>query len=422
MRRVAIPGAVGQSLVATAARRGGRRAAFGWGWSAGARLRPGHLGRQHGRADPRAGRQPRPAHADRPHRRRLAGRRGPVHRPRARAAAGAVRRPRPAARRRRRWRSALAALKIAALVAFTFVRRRARHPVAARPRRRDPLARAVHAHRAGRGPGHRGRVGASCSACRWRWARSWPAWWSAGPSSACGRRPTRCRCATPSPCCSSSRSGCCSTRGYLLDAPRLVAGDAGDRPGRQAAGGAGDRPGCCGYPFRVALAVAVALAQIGEFSFILADARQATSALLDDGRHEHPRRGRHRLDHRSTRSLPAGRAARARGVAARPRLWRVLIRAAARRGRRRSPPHRRPDAAHRAVVVGYGPVGRTRGAAAPRERHRADRHRDEPGDRAAACASEGMRRGLRRREPHRHARGGGRRHRAPVLILEPRPG
>ena len=56
------------------------------------RLRDRVVGGQHGGARPRACRQPRPAHAHRPHRRRLARRRGPVHGRRARAAAGAVRR------------------------------------------------------------------------------------------------------------------------------------------------------------------------------------------------------------------------------------------------------------------------------------------------------------------------------------------
>ena len=65
VRRIAMPGAVGQSLVATAAGLPAWRVAFGWGWSAGHRLRPGDLGGQHGRADARAGRQQRPAHADR---------------------------------------------------------------------------------------------------------------------------------------------------------------------------------------------------------------------------------------------------------------------------------------------------------------------------------------------------------------------
>ena len=149
-----------------------------------------------------------------------------------------------------------------------------RHPVAARSRRRDAVARAVHADRAGARARHRRRLGARSSACRWRSARSSPAWSSAGPTSACARRPTRCRCATRSPCCSSSRSACCSTRATLLEAPGLIAGDAGDRPDRQAAGRARDRAGCCGYPLADRRSPsAVALAQIGEFSFILADAR-----------------------------------------------------------------------------------------------------------------------------------------------------
>jgi CPA2 family monovalent cation:H+ antiporter-2 len=49
------------------------------------------------------------------------------------------------------------------------------------------------------------------SASRWPWARSSPGWSWGARSSACGRRPRRCRCAMRSPSCSSSRSGCSST-------------------------------------------------------------------------------------------------------------------------------------------------------------------------------------------------------------------
>ena len=117
------------------------------------------------------------------------------------------------------------------------LRRRAAHPVAARPGGGDPVPRALHADGARRRPGHRRRLGRSSSASRWRSGRSWPGWSSAGPSSACGRRPRRCRCGTPSPSCSSSRSACCSDPSFLLESPGLVACDARRRPARQAAGG-----------------------------------------------------------------------------------------------------------------------------------------------------------------------------------------
>ena len=62
VRRIAVPGAVVQSLVATAL---GMAVAlrFRLGLVGRARLRPRPLGRQHRRADPRAGRQSRSAHA-----------------------------------------------------------------------------------------------------------------------------------------------------------------------------------------------------------------------------------------------------------------------------------------------------------------------------------------------------------------------
>ena len=50
------------------------------------------------------------------------------------------------------------------------------------------------------------------SAHRWPSGRSWRAWWSRNPRSVIRPRPMRCRCAMPSPCCSSCRWGCSSTR------------------------------------------------------------------------------------------------------------------------------------------------------------------------------------------------------------------
>jgi monovalent cation:H+ antiporter-2, CPA2 family len=105
-----------------------------------------------------------------------------------------------------------------------------------------------------------------------------------------------------------------------------------------------------GYPVRVALAVAVALAQIGEFSFILA-------ALA---------RGLGVLPEAATNALVAVAIV---SISVNPLLYRLVgpleawasrlgwVRA---RARRASPAPRGEVAArHRAVLVGYGPVGRT---------------------------------------------------------------
>jgi CPA2 family monovalent cation:H+ antiporter-2 len=116
-----------------------------------------------------------------------------------------------------------------------------------------------------------------------------------------------------------------------------------------------------GYPSHVGLAVAVALAQIGEFSFILAGLGKSLGIL-------------------SPAAMNAVVAAAIISIAAnpilyrsvdrfeqwgsaRPRLWRWLnaqIRAQA-VSRSAQPANRAPDwdSRHRAVVIGYGPIGRT---------------------------------------------------------------
>ena len=146
MRRVAVPGAIVQSAVATALGALVARA-LGLELVCGAGLRPGPLRRQHGRPDARPGGQQRPAHAGRPHRRRLARGRGPASRSwrwccsRRSSAAGdrdaALDGPRADG-----WS------RSTALVAFTAVVGDARDSPAPRLRRRHPLARAVHADRA----------------------------------------------------------------------------------------------------------------------------------------------------------------------------------------------------------------------------------------------------------------------------------
>ena len=112
-----------------------------------------------------------------------------------------------------------------------------------------------------------------------------------------------------------------------------------------------------GYPFRVALAIAVALAQIGEFSFILSSIGKDLGILPPE----------------ATNTLVAVSIASIvlnpilyrlvprveKWAAAHPRLWRVLnpplvdAEAPAQR------PGRSTDKRRRAVVVGYGPTGRT---------------------------------------------------------------
>ena len=111
------------------------------------------------------------------------------------------------------------------------------------------------------------------------------------------------------------------------------------------------------YPFRVALAIAIALAQIGEFSFILANIGRDLGILTRDATNTlvavsivsivlNP------LLYRLVTPIE-------RWAAARPRLWRLL-----------NPPVVNDratvpvatgtiDSRNRAVVVGYGPTGRT---------------------------------------------------------------
>lgn len=119
-----------------------------------------------------------------------------------------------------------------------------------------------------------------------------------------------------------------------------------------------------GYSVRTALTVAVGLAQIGEFSFILAEAgrrlgvlpEEATSVLVACALISialNP------LAFRTMGPIEAW-------LRARPRLWAILERRAARRGRAANEATARALAAERnaihAIVVGYGPVGETASA------------------------------------------------------------
>ena len=114
-----------------------------------------------------------------------------------------------------------------------------------------------------------------------------------------------------------------------------------------------------GYPVRVALAVALALTQIGEFSFILAAAGKGLKVLPDEATpvlvavailtiSVNP------LVYRLAGPLEAW-------ATRRPRLWRLLTaRSRQELGHASSTPSPADaDPAYRAVVIGYGPVGRT---------------------------------------------------------------
>jgi CPA2 family monovalent cation:H+ antiporter-2 len=110
-----------------------------------------------------------------------------------------------------------------------------------------------------------------------------------------------------------------------------------------------------GYPFATSLAVAVALAQIGEFSFMLSDVGRTLGLLSADASNVvvavaivsivlNP------LVYRTIKPLD-------HWTLARPRLRRLLDRS--RPADAGHAPATSADRAHRAIVVGYGPTGRT---------------------------------------------------------------
>jgi CPA2 family monovalent cation:H+ antiporter-2 len=112
------------------------------------------------------------------------------------------------------------------------------------------------------------------------------------------------------------------------------------------------------YPLKTALTVGVALAQIGEFSFILATLGRDLGILTIDATHA--------LVAASIVSIvlnpPAYRTIRPieRWVERRPRLRALLTRPQLVPSDLTTKPARGADApAHRAIVVGYGPTGRT---------------------------------------------------------------
>jgi monovalent cation:H+ antiporter-2, CPA2 family len=112
------------------------------------------------------------------------------------------------------------------------------------------------------------------------------------------------------------------------------------------------------YPVRVAFAVAVALAQIGEFSFILAALGRELGVLPPEAMNTIVAVAIVSivLNPPLYRALPAVE----RWASERPRLWRLLNGLASRAGEpdgSSRDPARLPT--HRAVVIGYGPTGRT---------------------------------------------------------------
>jgi CPA2 family monovalent cation:H+ antiporter-2 len=111
------------------------------------------------------------------------------------------------------------------------------------------------------------------------------------------------------------------------------------------------------YPFRSALTVAIALSQIGEFSFILATLGRDLKILSEDATHTlvatsiasiilNP------LLYRLIDPLE-------RWIARRPGLARLLNRAQSRAAEAEPAHERTTDPAHSAVIIGAGPTGRT---------------------------------------------------------------
>jgi CPA2 family monovalent cation:H+ antiporter-2 len=109
------------------------------------------------------------------------------------------------------------------------------------------------------------------------------------------------------------------------------------------------------YPFRVALSVSVALSQVGEFSFILSSLGKQLGVFTAGATNTivavsiisivlNP------ILYRSVKPVE-------RWAMARPWLWRIINGAAA--AAIEPPPSGSPASRHRAVVVGYGPTGRT---------------------------------------------------------------
>lgn len=111
------------------------------------------------------------------------------------------------------------------------------------------------------------------------------------------------------------------------------------------------------YPVRTAIAVAVALGQIGEFSFILAALGASLKVLPGEATHAliaaailsisvNP------LLYRAVKPIESW-------AMARPRLWKFLTSRVRKPENAALPPAEENDPRYRAVVIGFGPVGRT---------------------------------------------------------------
>jgi CPA2 family monovalent cation:H+ antiporter-2 len=115
------------------------------------------------------------------------------------------------------------------------------------------------------------------------------------------------------------------------------------------------------YPFRVAISVAVALSQVGEFSFILATAGRALKILPEDANNAIVAAAilSITLNPLLFRAIAPFEAWASR----RPRLWNLLNRRAMQRieagSAKAVDPAHSHSVRHRTVIVGYGPVGRT---------------------------------------------------------------
>ena len=94
----------------------------------------------------------------------------------------------------------------------------------------------------------------------------------------------RCRCATRSRCCSSSPSACCSIPLIVMREPLPVLATAADHRARQVDRGLSDRAAVRLSRRRTALTISASLAQIGEFSFILAGLGVDPRAVAERGR------------------------------------------------------------------------------------------------------------------------------------------
>ena len=110
-----------------------------------------------------------------------------------------------------------------------------------------------------------------------------------------------------------------------------------------------------GYSSRIGLGVALALAQIGEFSFLLATLGREVGALPDGAMN--PVVAAAIVSIMLNPLLYRWVGPLERFIERHPRLWRALNRRAA--AERDSPVEfgRESDPAHRAVIVGYGPIG-----------------------------------------------------------------